>query len=123
MTMSAAEPGVREQERPTILVMVVPYVLATAMETNLRGRYNVVAPNLDAGETVPSMRSDAVLTIAGVPIREDIDTDVIIQLPNTSFEDPVMVTVNDHTAQVHVTLEHPMHDVEALLEQHLSSSL
>ena len=121
--MSVAEPQVREEDRPTILVMVVPYVLATAMEAILRGRYNVVAPDLDAGEAVPSMRSDAVLTIAGVPIHEDIDTDVIIELPNTSFEDPVIVTVNDRTAQVHVTLEHPMHDVEALLEQHLSASL
>ncbi|HEV2071836.1 MAG TPA: hypothetical protein VGR26_18795 [Acidimicrobiales bacterium] len=120
--MGAAEPRVRERERPTILVIVVPYVLATAMESNLSGRYNVVAPDLDAGETVPAMRSDAVLTIAGVPIREDIDTDLIIELPNTSFEDPVMVTVNDRTAQVHVTLEHPMHDVEALLDQHLSAS-
>lgn len=123
MTMDAAEPQIREQERPTILVMVVPYVLATAMEANLRGRYNVVAPDLDAGEAVPSMRSDAVLTIAGIPISEDIDTDVIIELPNTSFEDPVIVTVNDRTAQVHVTLEHPMHDVEALLEQYLSASI
>ncbi|HEV2809434.1 MAG TPA: hypothetical protein VGV93_03430 [Acidimicrobiales bacterium] len=120
--MSVAEPQVREQDRPTILVMVVPYVLATAMEAILRGRYNVVAPDLDAGEAVPSMRSDAVLTIAGVPIRGDIDTDVIIELPETSFEDPVIVTVNDRTAEVHVTLEHPMQDVEALLEQHLSAS-
>ncbi len=62
VTMNAAEPQIREQERPTILVMVVPYVLATAMEANLRGRYNVVAPDLDAGEAVPSMRSDAVLS-------------------------------------------------------------
>ena len=121
--MSAAEPQVREQDRPTILVMVVPYVLATALESILSGRYNVVAPDLHAGETVPSMRWDAVLTIAGVPMREDIDTGVIIELPNTSWQDPVFVTVNHRTARVHVTVEHPMHDVEAVLEQHLSASV
>ncbi len=121
--MSAAEPRVHEMERPTILVMVVPYVLATAIVLDLRARYDVVAPDLHNGEAVRSTRWDAVLSIAGVPIPDDILTGLIIELPNTSFEDPVLVTVNDRTAPVHVAVTQPMQGVEALLEQHLPNSL
>lgn len=120
--MSAAEQRTHEGERPTILVMAVPYVLATALDFNLRSRYNVVAPDLDSGETVPEIRWDAILSIAGVPIPEDIVTGLIIELPDTSFEEPVMVTANDRTAPVHVTVAHPMQDLAALLEHHLSAA-
>ena len=120
--MSAAEPPVREVERPTVLVMAVPYVLATALASNLRGPYNVVAPNLDAGEPAPSLRWDAIVTITGVPVPTDI-MGVVIELPNTTFHEPVMVTVDERTTPVHVSAEYPMLDVVALLEHHLSSSV
>lgn len=120
--MSAAEPRTHEAERPTILVMVVPYVLATALHFNLREHYDVVAPDLDSGETIPSKRWDAILSVAGVPIPEDIVTGLIIELPNTSFEEPVIVTVNDRTAPVHVTVADPIQDVAALLQHHLSAA-
>ena len=119
--MSAAQPAVHEVERPTVLVMAVPYVLATALEFNLRGRYNVVAPNLDAGEPPPSMRWDAVVSIAGVPVPKDI-SGVVIELPNTTFHEPVMVTVDERTIPVYVSAEYPMLDVVALLEHHVASS-
>ena len=120
--MSAAEPPIHEVERPTILVMAVPYVLATALAFNLRGGYNVVAPNLDAGEPAPSTRCDAVIRIASVPIPKDI-SGVVIELPNTTFREPVMVTVDERTTPVHVSAEYPMLDVVALLERHVASSV
>lgn len=120
--MSVAEPAVHDVERPTILVMAVPYVLATALAFNLRDRYNVVAPNLDAGETAPSRRWDAVLSLADVPVPKDT-SGVVIELPNTTFHEPVMVTVDERTTPVHVSAEYPMLDVVALLEHHLSSSV
>jgi hypothetical protein len=119
--MSVAESRVGDGDRPTILVVAVPYVLATALACKLQALYNVVAPNVGAGESAPSMRWDAVLTLATVAIRKDI-SGLIIELPNTSFDEPVMVTVNERTTPVRVTPAHPIDDVVALLEHHLSSS-
>ena len=122
VAMSVAEPRIREVERPTILVMAVPYVLATALAFDLGEGYNVVAPNLAAGETAPSMRWDAVLSFADVSIPEDI-SGLVIELPTISFKDPVMVTVKDSTTPVHFTGENPMLELFALLEHHLLSSV
>lgn len=119
--MNGAGPHIGDVDRPTILVMAVPYVLATALATNLQTLYNVVAPNLDAGETAPSMRWDAVLAVAAVAIRKDISR-VVIELPGSSFDEPVMVTANDCTTPVQLTRAHVMDDVVALLAAHLSSS-
>ena len=119
--MSAAERPIHEVERPTVLVMAVPYVLATALAFNLRGRYNVVAPNLDAGETAPSRRWDAVLSVADVPVPEDI-SGVVIELPTTTFHEPMMVRMAERTTPVQVSAEYPILDFVALLEHHLSSS-
>ena len=119
--MSVADPPIYEGPRPTILVMAVPYVLATALAFDLGEAYNVVAPNLAAGETAPSMRWDAVLSFADVSIPKDI-SGLFIELPTTSFKDPVMVTVNDSTTPVHLTGEYPILKLVALLEHHLLSS-
>ena len=120
--MSAAEPQIHEVERPTILVMAVPYVLATALAFDLGEGYNVVAPNLAAGETAPSMRWDAVLSFADVSIPEDF-SGLVIELPTTSFKDPVMVTFKDNTTPVHLPGQYPIREVVALLEHHLLSSV
>ena len=122
VAVSVAEPRIREVERPTILVMAVPYVLATALAFDLGERYNVVAPNLAAGETAPSVRWDAVLRFADVSIPKDF-SGLVIELPITSFKDPVMVTVKDNTTPVHLTSKNPMLEVVALLEHHLLSSV
>lgn len=119
--MSAVERRIDEVGRQTILVMAVPYVLATALAFNLRARYNVVAPDLDAGETVPSKQWDGVLSLAGVPIPTGISR-LVIELPDTSFDEPVMVTVNDRTTPVHVTGARAIQEVVALLEHHLSAA-
>lgn len=119
--MSAVERRIDEVGRQTILVMAVPYVLATALAFNLRGRYNVVAPDLDAGETVPSKQWDAVLSLAGVPIPTGISR-LVIELPDTSFDEPVMVRVDDRTTPVHVMGARPIQEVVALLEHHLSAA-
>ena len=120
--MSGAERPIHEVEQPTVLVLAVPYVLATALAFNLQGRYNVVAPNLEAGETAPSRRWDAVLSLADVPVPKDI-SGVVIELPNTTFHEPVMVRVDERTTPVHVSAEYPMLDVVALLEHHVASSV
>lgn len=114
--MSTAAPNLA---RPTILVMVAPYVVATALAFRLRTHYNVVAPNLDAGETVPPRPWDAVLAFTAGPIPRNMSR-LIVELPNTSFDDPIMVTLNQQTSPVQVTRSHPIDDVVALLQHHLS---
>jgi hypothetical protein len=107
--------------RPTILVLVVPYVLATALASNIRPLYDVVAPNLDAGETAPRLRWDAVLTLGAAPSQEDLSA-LVIGLPDTSFKEPVTVTVNHRRTYVRVSEEHPIEDVVALLRRHLAAT-
>lgn len=107
--------------RPTILVLVIPYVLATALASNIRPLYEVFAPNLDAGETAPGLRWDAVVTLGHVGSQEEL-SDLVIGLPDTSFKDPVTVTVNHRKTYVRVSEEHPIEDVVALLRRHLAAT-
>ncbi len=118
--MKAGEPTISGVLRPTILVLAVPYVLATSLASNIRPLYDVVAPNLDAGETAQGLRWDAVLTM-GVESKDDL-SELVIGLPDTSFKEPVTVTVNHRRTYVRVNEEHPIEDVVALLRQYLAST-
>jgi hypothetical protein len=119
--MKAGELAIGGLLRPTILVLAVPYVAATALASNFRPLYEVVAPNLEAGETAPELRWDAVLTLGAVESEEDL-SGLVIGLPDTSFKEPVTVTVNHRKTYVRVSEEHPIEDVVALLRHHLGAT-
>lgn len=119
--MKAPEPTISGVLRPTILVLAVPYVLATSLASNIRSLYDVVAPNLDAGETAQGLRWDAVLTMGAVESKDDL-SELVIGLPDTSFKEPVTVTANHQRTYVRVNEEHPIEDVVALLRQYLAST-
>ena len=107
--------------RPTVLILAVPYVLATSLASNIRPLYDVVAPNLDAGETAQGMEWDAVLTLGAVESDENL-SELVIGLPDISFKEPVTVTVNQRRTYVRVSEEHPIEDVVALLRHHLAAT-
>lgn len=119
--MRAGDPTVGGVLRPTILVLAVPYVLATSLASNIRSIYDVVAPNLDAGETAQGLRWDAVLTLGAVE-GEEVLSELVIGLPDTSFKEPVTVTVNHRRTYVRVSVEHPIEDIVALLRHHLAAT-
>jgi hypothetical protein len=117
--MIAADARIGDANRPTILVMVVPYVLATSLAYIMRSDYHVIAPNLDAGERPPLRRWDAVLTMGAAQVSKSL-SQLIIELPEASFDTPVTVTANDSRSFVTVSRAHPIEDVVALVGQHLS---
>lgn len=103
--------------RPAVLVVAVPQVCASALAFYLReaGVYEVYTPDVAAGEAVPGRRFDAVLTT--VPVPEAVG-DVVVELPS-SFDRPVMVTVNDVTFPVAVGDSRPIEDIGALLHRYV----
>ncbi len=106
--------------RPVVLVVASPYVDATVLGRLLeeRGRYEVVVPDLGAGEEVPPVHFDAVLTTLPVP---DAAAPVVIELP-WSWETPVRVRVHDVKRELQMTGSDPIADVLELLERSLSAS-
>lgn len=120
--MSAGEPAIRGLLRPTILVLAVPYVLATALASNIRPLYDVVAPNLEAGEKAEGVGWDAVVTLGAVASEEDL-SELVIGLPDTSFKEPVTVTVNHRKTYVRVSQDHPIEDIVAILRHHLATTV
>ncbi|HVM01118.1 MAG TPA: hypothetical protein VM263_00500 [Acidimicrobiales bacterium] len=103
--------------RPTVLVVAVPYVLATALafELHRQGLYDVVVPAADPVQAARTTPCDAVLTALPLPART---AGVVIQLP-PSFHEPVMVITGGATAAVTVDASRPIDDVMSLLARHL----
>lgn len=103
------------QRRPTVLVVATPYVLATALAFALtaRGRFDVVAPDLRAGELMRATGWDVVVRTAP---DEENRGGIAVQLP-TSFKRPVLVTMDETTVPVMVSTAHPVADLIALLEE------
>lgn len=107
----------RYVSRPTVLVVAVPQVCASALAFYLReaGVYDVHAPDVARGEPVPGRRFDAVLTT--VPVPEAV-ADVVVELPQ-SFDSPVLVTVNGATFPVSLGESNPIEDVVVLLRRYV----
>lgn len=97
--------------------MAVPYVYATALADRLRhDGYDVVVPDLTAGETAPPSPWDAVLSTATVgDAAGGIACDVVVTLPARSYDDPVIVSVGGVTEAVVVDPDDPIGDVMTLL--------
>jgi hypothetical protein len=105
--------------RSRVLVMAAPYVYATALADRLRhDGYDVVVPDLSAGETAPPSDWDAVLTAAAVTagaVAGDVPCDVVVTLPAWSYDDPVVVTIGGVSEAVVVDPGDPIGDVMTLL--------
>ncbi|HEV2070794.1 MAG TPA: hypothetical protein VGR26_13460 [Acidimicrobiales bacterium] len=103
--------------RPAVLVLAIPYLGATVLARLLeqRGRYDVVVPDLAAGEEAPSANFDAVLTTLPVPV----DTaPVVIELP-WNWDAPVLVTVDHVTVELEVTSADPIGEVFDVLDRYV----
>ena len=103
--------------RPRLLIVVTPHAYATALATAFRAgeRYEVVVPNVMAGEDV---REDEVfnVVVTTLPVAKGRGT-VIIALPGTAAE-CVTVTVGDLSVEVPVSGSTFLEDVVALVERY-----
>lgn len=101
--------------RPVVLVVASPYVGATVLARLLeeRDRYDVVVPDVGAGEEVPSVHFDAVLTTLPLP---DYSAPVVIELP-WNWETPVQLTVNDVKQELQMSGADAITEVLALLDR------
>ena len=101
--------------RPVVLVVASPYAGATALSRLLsqQDRYDVVVPDIGAGEEVPSIHFDAVLATLRVPAYT---APVVIELP-WSWDAPVQLTVNGVKQDVQVSGDDAMTEVLALLDR------
>ena len=105
--------------RPRLLVLVTPHAYATALATAFRGgkdnRYDVVVPNVMAGEDV---HEDEVfnVVVTTLPVARGRGT-VVVSLPGTAAE-RVTVTVGDLSVEVPVSGSSFLEDVVALVERY-----
>lgn len=95
----------------------MPDDLATRLAEQLRahGGYDVVAPDLRTDAFSADTPFAAVLTARPLAGHAGI---VVIQIPPT-FEEPLLVTVDDVTVAVKVDIEHPFEDVVGVVGQFL----
>lgn len=101
-----------------MLVVGSPYVGATVLG-RLLGEldlYDVVVPDIGAGEEVPSIHFDAVLTTLPVP---DHSARVVIELP-WDWETPVQLTVDQVKRELQISGPDPIAEVLALLHRCVS---
>jgi hypothetical protein len=77
-------------QRPRLLIAAAPYVYATALAARFRAEaaYDVTVLDLAAGEPVPLAVYDAAISDG-----TDVFADVVLTLPASSYDEPVIVTV------------------------------
>ena len=99
-------------DRPSIAIVVHPYLYATALARVFSDRgYDVTVPNLMTEEWDPSGRYDVVMTclpleVDGDPIRVDIPT---------HYEDHVRVSVSGVAVELHLDPIQPVRDLVRVL--------
>ena len=105
---------------PRVLVLVAPHGYATALATTLRAgdRYEVVVPNVMAGEEADAEDGAFDVVVTTLPVPRDLGR-VIVSLPDTTAES-VTVTVGDLEVPLPVTLTGPsfVDDIVAMVERY-----
>ena len=108
----------QSSNRPRVLVLAEPYLYATALADCLGhdGAFEVFAPDLASGQTAQRLAYDALIT-AGVV--SDIPVDVVIDLPDGSFAEPVVITVDGITVPVYLDQRRPLDALVRLLHRYI----
>jgi len=108
----------QRSSRARVLVLAEPYLYATALAECIGhdGAFEVFTPNLAAGETARRRAYDAMITAGAV---SDIPADVVIDLPDGSFAEPVVITVDGVTVPLYLDQRRPLDALVRLLHRYV----